>query len=148
MALLGAVLEQVEHHPADGVGGVLAVAEQVLVGGEAPAPLVHAVGLDQLAERGVGDAEAADGVLEGDHDGLGRRAAVGEDQLPLPLVEQREAVALRLVAKVVGVPAEGVDGVEVGPDAAGQQERANGEVLVVGFGQTLTVSVGLGELGW
>ena len=99
--LLGCIAEDVEHHPSNGVGGVVAVVEDVGVGLEPFRPLVDAVRLDQFAERLLRDLRAPDGVLQCNHDGVRGLAGVGEGELRFPFVEQREPVAGRLVAEVV-----------------------------------------------
>jgi hypothetical protein len=65
---------------------------------------------------------------------VGGVAAIDEDEFRFPLAEQRESIAFCLVAEVVGVPAEGVDGVEIRAKVLWEQERGDGEVLVVGLG--------------
>ena len=147
MAFLGAVAEHVEHHAPNRVCRVVAVMQEVAVRGESDLALVHAVRLDELAKRGLGNVEPANGVLERDDDGVRRMAAVGLYERLLPLVELSQPVARGLVAEVVGLAAEGVDRVEVGPHAARQQQRADREVLVVGLRQAFAVGVRLVKAG-
>ena len=64
-----------------------------------------------------------------------------------PSVQLGEAVAGSFVAEVVGVAAEGVDGIEGRPVVAGKEERADGEVFVVGPGEAFAIVVGGPENG-
>ena len=79
----------------------------------------------------------------------GRRGfpATASEQVLLPRVEERETVALGLIAEVVGVTTEGVDGEEVPPQLLREEEGDDGEVLVVAAGVALTPAVGLARRG-
>ena len=85
--------------------------------------LVHPVRHDEAAKRLVRDGKALDDIPQGHHHGVARlaggRLGVHTRQLVIPLVEQRGAVALGLVAEVVGETAEGVDDVEIGAQGTG-----------------------------
>ena len=108
--LLGRAAEDVEHHPSNGVGGVVAVVEDVVIGLEAPR-LLGPCGSPRsvCGTAPPGSARARIGVLQRHHDGVRGLTGVGEGELCLPFVEQRELVAGRLVTEVVGMTAEGVD---------------------------------------
>ena len=125
------------------IGGVLAIGLQI---GERPIavdPLVHPVSLDQPQERLRRDIEAADRLLKGDESWLLRVAIEAAPQLRLPVVQERQAVALGLVPQVIHAAAIGVHGVDVGAQGAWKQPRGYCEVLVVARCEALAVSVRL-----
>ena len=129
------VAEEGEDHFADGVGGVVAVGEEVGEGLVARLALVDAVGFDEAAEGVWGERGVPRDFGQGDGNGVPGGATRGEGPvgLPLPGVEQVEAVRARLaglVAEIVGEAAEGVDRVHGGPQGGGEEARDDGEVLV------------------
>ncbi len=146
LALFVPVVEDVEEEAATWVGGVIAVVEEVIEGWVAGDFLVHAVGFDELEEGFAGDAEELDGLLEGDHDGVGGSfAGVATFEVFAPLVEEVEAVAVGFVAEVVDGAAVGVEVGDVLEEGFGEEEGADGEVFVVGPGELASVAKGLLE---
>ena len=125
------------------VGGVVAVAQQVLVSPVAMRPLVHAVGLYELKERLLGNVETLNRLRKGNGYGVAGAGGVAAAQLLLPRVQEAQAVSLGLVAQVVYKAAEGVYGVDMGPFLPGKEPGADGEVLIVGPGKITTVLVRL-----
>ena len=73
LPLLIAVPEQIEEQMPDRIGGALAVAQQVIVGGVATDLLVHTVGLYELQERLLWNLEAVDRFTQRNRNGMCRR---------------------------------------------------------------------------
>lgn len=139
-----------EHETADGVGGQLAVGEQVVVGLVAGDELVLAVGGDQAEEGLGGERAAADRGLEAAQQGVARGPVEDPVQVGLEGVQEEHPVLGLLgrhaeqpgvgsaggqvaVADVVDEPGESVDRDEVGAPVLGQEERSHGEVLPRGL---------------
>jgi hypothetical protein len=99
--------------------------------------LVAAVGLDEAVKHGEGDREREDGgVAQLAEDGVGGAIGGGAaGEVVAPRGEGGEAVAVEVVAEVVGVATEGVEGVHGAAQLGGEQARCDGEVLVVGLGE-------------
>ena len=75
-----------------------------------------------------------------------RRILRAGDELRVPRRQAGEAPRVRaLVGDVVRAPREGVDGGEVAPQRAGEQPRADREVLVMAARDAQTVRVRGGE---
>ncbi len=95
----------------------------------------------QIKERLRRDAESFNGRPQGDENGVARLAVVAGEQLVAPPGEEVEGAvaAAGLVGEVVGPAAVGVNGVEVAQQPARQEQRGDGEVLVVAERQPAAV---------
>ena len=126
--------QDAEHEPAARVGRVDAVVLQVVPRLVLGHPLIHAVRLDQPQERLARQVELPDRRLHVPQDGPGRLPGEGRVHLPLELVERLEPVALVRVAELVDEPRVAVQRADVRPQRAGEEHRADGEVLAGGAG--------------
>ena len=142
-----AIAAGIEDDAADGIRGVAAVAEGIGHGGETGDGLILAEGDEQIGEWLLGDVAGADRFGEGDEDGMTGLAAIAGVELFTPEVEQGEGLfgIADLVAEVIGNAAVGVDGVEVGAEAAGEEPGGDVEILVMGIGETAAPGAGLVE---
>ncbi len=141
---------QVEHEPANRVGRTAAVAEQILEGVVALDELVLLEGGEQVEERLGRNVKSADGVAQGDEDGMVRLAVVTAAQLLTPPAEQGQGArsAAGLIRQIVGPAAVGVDGVEMTDQGTRQQDRGDGEVFVVGPRQATAIKLCPCARGW
>ena len=75
--------------------------------------------------------------LQGDHDRMARLAIVAAAQFLAPPLQQRQGLLapFGLIAQVVGPAAIGVDRVKMPQQPPRQQQRGDGEVLVMRPGQ-------------
>src|SRR5262245_60635910 len=141
------VPEEPEHDAADRVRGAPAVLEQVRERRHGPrlAGRVAPEGRQEVAERLDRQAVRRDGVAEGEKDRIIDRSRIGgAGQQPLLVSRQAGEPSLRisLVCQIVAAACEGVDGGEVAPQPAWQEEGADREVLVVGAGDAAALRVG------
>ena len=122
--------QQAEHEPPDRIGRVAAV----LASGRPRSRTRRCAGPSGSPRSGAGTARAAartrgssaaSTCITG-QDGLARVAGV---ELPLELVERGEPIALDLVAEDVDEPGEAVDGAQMRPQPAREEQRGDREVL-------------------
>ena len=133
----------------DGIGGVLAVGQDVIESLEAGDGLILTKGDEQVGEFVFGDVEFADGIFQRDEYGMFGWAFVAGVKFTLPLVEEFEGGGgvADFVAEVVGDAAVGVDVEEMLAQAAGKKPAGDGEILVVGAGEAGAVFAGFSERG-
>src|SRR5262249_59705199 len=96
-------------------------------------------------ERVEREAGGVDVGAEGEKARITDRGRIGgAGQQPLLVCRQAGEPSLRvsLVRQIVAAACEGVDGGEVAPQAARQEEGADREVLVVGAGNAAALRVG------
>jgi len=76
-------------------------------------------------------------------------ALVAGIEFAAPEVEEGEGLrgVANFVAEIIRDAAIGVDGVEVGSEALGQEPGGDVEILVVSFGEVLAPGTGFGEGG-
>ncbi len=130
--------EELEHEPADGVGAAAAVAQEPIEGVVPVHPLVLLEGVEQVVERGPGQAESADRGLQ-----QRKQAAVRGFRAAAPAVERSHPAAefgqpaevgrgvARPVRRVVGRAAEAIHRREGRPQARRHQPRHHGKVLPI-----------------
>ena len=85
------------------VGRVVAVMEQVGVGGVARPALIHPVGLNQLEKRRRRQVKGLYRLLQGHHNRVFRRAGIAGLQFRLPPGQQGQAVGSGVSAKICRV---------------------------------------------
>ncbi len=142
------VSAQAQHQPADRVGRIAAVGEQVLVGRIARHGLVLHEGADQIGERLLRNLMPVDRAAQSDEHRMAGAPGVHLIQLLAPPGQQAQALLLvaDLIAQVVGPAAEGVHVIEILVQALGQQKADDVEVLVVMGGQPARVSFRVGDV--
>ena len=95
------VAEEVQEQVAYRVGRVVAVMEQVGVGGVTLPALVHPVSLNQFEKRLRRQVKSLDGLLQGHHNRVFRRSGVAGLQLRLPNIQQGQAVGAHIPVEVL-----------------------------------------------
>jgi hypothetical protein len=130
--------EDVKDHVADRVGRQGAVAEQVVERGVGAHGLIHSIRLDELVEGRGRDPRLPRHDRHAGHSRVPRSAAVVDRvDLGVQPVEERDPVALRVVADLVDEPGEAVDGEQRAAKPCTQQAAGHGEVLAPGPGHHL-----------
>jgi hypothetical protein len=146
-----AVAADHEDEAADGVGGVAGVFDGFVPCGVLGLDLVLAEGVKEIVEEGAGKVAGGDRLVKGDEDGMagavGRVVALVEHLAPCVEKLEGNGGAGDFVAEVVGDAAEGVNALEVGADAFGEEEGGDVEVLVVGGGEGVAPGAGFFEGG-
>ena len=123
--------EHVQHELADRIGRQRAVVDEVVEGRVGGLNLVAPVGLDQARRTARAAGSRSRTVdLERAHERVLRLAAVDAVEVGVEHVEQREAVALDLVAELVDEPGEAVDRHQMPGGLAAQHARRDWEVLL------------------
>ena len=79
---------QIEHQPSHGIGGISAIAQELLLRLIALDDLILFESKKQIEKGSRGDRKSADGVLQGDHDRVNRAASVASEQLAAPPAQE------------------------------------------------------------
>lgn len=139
------ITDDVKDNPADRIGGMAAVVEEVVEGPVPGGGDVHFKGGQKILKIGERDVEASDRLAERDKNrvGLFPFCQVNEMRLPFEQFLHPRAVILRLVGEIVGCSRKGVDATDVRPEFFRDESRGDGEVFVMVPGDFLAVFEGL-----
>ena len=123
---------------------MLAVAEQLLVGLVAMSELVLLEGDQQIEKRLRRNMKTLDRLVEGDHDRVPGLALITAQQFLPPPVQQVESplATACFVGEIVGPAAIGVHGMKMPQQIAWQEQRRDGEVLIVSARQPAAIGTG------